>query len=152
MQNFCSCDELLSNTVDALGNVVGKKGQPCGTRDPAKDSHWILDPLSLAQCAAAATFRDQLNTTVAGSTCNCQQIFRREPACGNAAQLDAAVQTCLTTLPAGPALGRCGCRDALGGAVVCGNVTRQTRNFCENPTALPIAIGSEDGRIARRVK
>jgi 2',3'-cyclic-nucleotide 2'-phosphodiesterase (5'-nucleotidase family) len=152
MQNFCTCDELLANNVDTLGNVVGKLNQPCGTRDPAKDSHWIVDPLSMAQCAAAADFHTQLNATVAGSTCSCQQIFRREPACGTAAQLDTAVQSCLTTLPAGPPLGRCGCRDALGGSIVCGNVTRQTRNFCENPTALPIAIGTEDGRIARRVK
>jgi uncharacterized protein (DUF924 family) len=43
-------------------------------------------------------------------------------------------------------------RQALAGDPICGNVTRAVRQFCENPTQLPIAVGTEDGRITRRVK
>jgi hypothetical protein len=31
-------------------------------------------------------------------------------------------------------------------------VPTATRNFCENPLAMPIAAGVEDGRISRRIK
>jgi 5'-nucleotidase/UDP-sugar diphosphatase len=34
----------------------------------------------------------------------------------------------------------------------CGNITAQVRSYCENPTAVAIALGIEDGRIGRRVK
>ncbi len=62
------------------------------------------------------------------------------------------ITTCFLGLPNGPWLGKCSCRQALAGDPLCGNVTRAVRNFCENPTSVPVASGVEDGRIGRRVK
>ena len=64
----------------------------------------------------------------------------------------AQLADCKAALPSGPTLGRCTCRQALLGDPLCGNVTRAVRNFCENPTKLPVAVGTDDGRIQRRVK
>jgi hypothetical protein len=55
-------------------------------------------------------------------------------------------------MPQGPSLGRCTCRDALNRDPICGYVTPQLQAFCEQPTAMSIAVGVEDGRIGRRVK
>jgi 2',3'-cyclic-nucleotide 2'-phosphodiesterase (5'-nucleotidase family) len=158
MQNFCSCDEVMAGTTDADGNLVGKVGQPCGYRDPENPTRWIVDDQEKSFCASAAEFRDDLATPVGTGTC--ADVLRRDAlACGalTAAQLSEKVECgefkeCKDALPAGPPLGRCSCREALSGDPVCGNVTRAVRNFCENPTALPIAVGIEDGRISRRVK
>ncbi|MBM4381670.1 MAG: hypothetical protein FJ086_20575, partial [Deltaproteobacteria bacterium] len=55
--------------------------------------------------------------------------------------------------PAGPALARCTCLEALSGNTTqCGYVTPNVKSFCENPTRVSITIGFEDGRIGRRVK
>ncbi len=150
MQNFCTCKEVQRNTLDDFGNVVGDQGQPCGTRDSVTPSRWVIDDQETGFCVAANDFLTQLDADRGG--CSCREAFRRNPACGDGPSLDAQVATCVAALPAGPALGRCSCRDALAGNATCGTVTRQVRNYCENPTALPIAIGTEDGRIARRVK
>ena len=150
MQNFCNCDDILAGKTDDYGNIVGKDGKLCGNRDPANPSRWFVEDQLVAHCRAAKDFRDKLLEVPAGAACHCADIFRRAPACGDA--LDAQVSQCLAKLPAGPPLGRCGCRDALAGNPECGNVPTATRNFCENPLAMPVASGVEDGRISRRIK
>ena len=80
-------------------------------------------------------------------------VFRKDAvACASGGEFEAQIADCAQVLPDGPTLGRCTCRQALAGDPLCGNVTRAVRNFCENPSKLPIAVGSDDGRITRRVK
>jgi 5'-nucleotidase / UDP-sugar diphosphatase len=149
MQGFCTCSDLLAGRTDDFGNVIGSAGQPCGTRDPVTASRWNVDPQELSFCTQASTYATALNANL-GTGCTCQLAFRGdEAACPNAK--DVAVQ-CARDLPPGPDTGKCGCRDALAGSPVCGNVTRAVQGFCENPLAIPIAVGREDGRIGRRVK
>ncbi len=150
MQNFCNCDDIIAGKLDEFGNVVGKDGKLCGNRDPREPSRWVVEEQVQAYCRAANDFRAKLLEVPAGASCHCADVFRRAPACGPFVDVD--VQACLEKLPAGPALGRCGCRDALAGKPECGNLPTATRNFCENPTSMPVASGLEDGRIARRIK
>ncbi|MEW6433204.1 MAG: bifunctional UDP-sugar hydrolase/5'-nucleotidase [Myxococcota bacterium] len=150
MQNFCSCDEILEGKTDEFGNIVGKDGKLCGNRDPANPQRWLVEDQVQSFCRSARDFREKLLEVPAGAACHCADIFRRSAACG--LDLEGQVDTCLAALPLGPSLGRCGCRDALAGNPECGNVPTATRNFCENPTAMPIAAGVEDGRITRRIK
>lgn len=150
MQNFCSCDEMLEGRTDARGNLLGKGDKPCGSRDPLDESHWVVDPQELNFCQSARTFHTQLLATPEGATCSCAEAFKGAQSCGTDPAIVASA--CAAALPAGPQLGRCGCRDALAGKPECGSVSSATRIFCENPTAMPIASGTEDGRIARRVK
>jgi 2',3'-cyclic-nucleotide 2'-phosphodiesterase (5'-nucleotidase family) len=154
MTNFCSCDEVLAGVTDADGNVVGAKGQPCGARDPDDTSRWVIDAQELTFCTQTRAYADALLAPrFENSSCTCADIFRgNAEACPGVADFEAEKARCLGSVGAGPTLGRCTCRDALAGAPVCGNVTRAVRNFCENPTKLPIAVGAEDGRISRRVK
>ncbi len=152
MQNFCSCDEVIANRTDANGNVIGAKGQPCGNRDPLNPEHWVVEQQERAFCDSAADFRDKLYET--RGNCSCFDVFRKNAVACQAGSEDFTAQAefCKSVLPAGPTLGRCTCRQALLGDPLCGNVTRAVRNLCENPTKLPIAIGTDDGRIQRRVK
>jgi 2',3'-cyclic-nucleotide 2'-phosphodiesterase (5'-nucleotidase family) len=151
MQNFCNCDDILAGKTDAAGNLVNPQGIACGNRDPQNQGHWIVDDLEKAFCKDAKAFHDQLVEVRSG--CTCADVFRRdEQACSAGGLIDDQVRQCVALLSAGPALGRCSCRDALAGDPLCGNVTRIVRNFCENPTGMPVAIGTEDGRIVRRVK
>lgn len=151
MQNFCSCDELSAGQTDSLGNIIGAKGQPCGNRDPFRPEKWVVEPQELSFCAQAAAFRDALHE-VRGA-CSCFDIFRKDAVtCQSGGDFDAQIADCKAVLPEGPTLGRCSCRQALVNDPLCGNVTRAVRNFCENPTKLPIATGADDGRITRRVK
>ncbi len=151
MQNFCSCDEILAANTDAAGNILGAKGQPCGNRDPLVPSRWVVEAQELSFCAQSAVFRDSLYET--RGACSCYDVFRKDAAtCQNGGDFTAQLADCAAVLPAGPTLGRCTCRQALLGDPLCGNVTRAVRNFCENPTKLPVAVGTDDGRIQRRVK
>lgn len=150
MQNFCNCDDILAGKTDDYGNIIGKDGKLCGNRNPANPTRWLVEDQITGYCRAAKEFRDKLLEVPDGAACHCADIFRRAPACGLA--LDEQVNQCLAKLPVGPALGRCGCRDALAGNPECGNVPTATRNFCENPLAMPVASGVEDGRISRRIK
>ena len=148
MQNFCTCEEVLAGEKDQFGNIVGKKGQPCGSRITNDESHWKVADQEVGFCQDAKVFRDKLYAEHPG--CACDAAFRADTvACADPA---AVAAQCLAELPAGPPLGRCTCRQALAGDPTCGNVTRSVRNFCENPTQVPIAVGVEDGRITRRVK
>ncbi len=151
MQNFCSCDEVLADLRDPHGNILGAKGQPCGNRDPRDTTRWVVEPQELSFCAQTAAFRDALFEL--RGVCSCADIFRKDVvACQSGGEFDAQIADCKNVLPEGPTLGRCSCRQALSGDPLCGNVTRAVRNFCENPTKLPIAVGTDDGRIGRRVK
>lgn len=147
MQNFCTCDDLIAARVDEFGNVMGRNGAPCGLRSASDPSHWTVDSQEVAFCNDAKAYQELLVKDVDG--CTCAQVFRGECA---ASALEDRKTACLGLLPLGPVLGRCNCRDALAGDPVCGNVTRAVRNFCENPTKFPVAIGVEDGRIQRRVQ
>lgn len=150
MQNFCTCEEVLKGDKDPFGNVIGKDGKLCGNRDPLMPSRWLVDDQTVNFCNSAKDFHARLVEVAPGATCHCADIFRGAEACGLA--LDQQKQDCLAKLPEGPPLGRCGCRDALAGKPECGNVPTATRTFCENPARMPIAVGVEDGRIARRIK
>jgi hypothetical protein len=142
---------VLAARTDTYGNLVGAKGQPCGNRDAKVLSRWVVPQEELRSCAAANTFHQAL--TADQTPCSCADVFRKSTsACGGDASFDALAAACVASLPVGPALGRCGCRDALAGKTECGNVTRPVRDFCENPTAVPVAMGVEDGRISRRVQ
>jgi 5'-nucleotidase/UDP-sugar diphosphatase len=150
MTNFCNCTELLTGQPDSYGNIVGKKGQPCGSRDPANASHWIVDAQQVGFCQDSRTFEEGLKASA--EPCTCNEVFNGSATACKTTDFTQLVAQCVARLPAGPWLGKCACRDALAGDVLCGNVTRAMRNFCENPTSVPIAIGVEDGRIQRRVK
>ena len=151
MQTFCSCDEVLAGRTDDHGNLIGAKGQPCGNRNPLDTTKWVVDDQEKSFCNQATAFRDELYRV--RGTCSCYDIFRKDAAaCQSGGDFDAQLADCKATLPDGPTLGRCSCRQALASDPLCGNVTRAVRNFCENPTKLPIAVGTDDGRITRRVK
>jgi hypothetical protein len=151
MGQYCSCDEVLAGRTDGYGNLVGARGQACGNRDPAAQSHWIVEEQERSFCAGAKQFKDELLADRSG--CTCADVFRgNADACSAGGPLADQKAQCLAQLSAGPTLGRCACREALAGDVSCGFVTAAMRNFCENPTSLPVAIGAEDGRIQRRVK
>ncbi|MEW5738077.1 MAG: bifunctional UDP-sugar hydrolase/5'-nucleotidase [Myxococcota bacterium] len=150
MQNFCTCEEILADQKDPYGNIVGKDGKLCGNRDPAMPSRWLVDEQTKNFCRGAKDFHAGLVEVPEGKPCHCADVFRGAEACGPS--LDQQKRDCYAKLPPGPALGRCGCRDALAGLPECGNVPTATRTFCENPTRMPIAVGVEDGRITRRIR
>jgi hypothetical protein len=182
LSQFCNCNDYLAGKTDSDGNVIGSNGQFCGS---LINGTWTIDSQVVAFCNQAKTFADSVNTKKktggAGlGECSCGDLLRgRLDACGYPPTGSAAVddlarhtlheigQECIATMPDGPALGKCSCKEALqgdvlqiptdGGAPVtipspCGSVTPQILAFCENPTAMSIAVGVEDGRIARRVK
>ena len=159
LSQFCTCADYLAGAKDSGGRAVGKNGQFCGS---LQDGVWQVDPQVVAFCDLAQKFEDALRAkTPNGLPCTCGDALRgRAEACGQAGLppevtvplLKAAADQCVVGMPAGPNLGRCGCRDALHGDAVCGHVTPQLQAFCENPTAMSIAVGVEDGRIQRRVK
>lgn len=150
MTNFCSCDEILAAKTDADGNVIGNKDQPCGSRNPANPTRWVLDPQEISFCTQARDFRDALQSDM--QPCTCTEAFNGNTEACSTSDFTGLIQACVARLPEGPWLGRCNCRQALANDPLCGNVTRAVRNFCENPTAVPVAVGQEDGRIGRRVK
>jgi 5'-nucleotidase / UDP-sugar diphosphatase len=154
MQGFCTCDDLLAEPqkLDLQGNLLGKNGQLCGNLIGGK---WTIDPQEISYCAVAKAFKEKLDEPVApASLCNCQRVFAGDAAgCAVPEITEDLKQGCLSKLPPGPTLGRCTCRDALSrNEIACGHITRQLRSFCENPTAVAVAIAVEDGRIGRRVK
>ena len=144
LQSFCSCKDMLAGNKDSFGNIIGKNKQLCGSLESGK---WAIAPQELSFCAQAADYESKLTEKIDGA-CSCVDVFRKVGPCSTPER----VAACLGSVPAGPALGKCTCRDALNSDPLCGNVTNQIRSFCENPTALSIAVGTEDGRIARRVK
>ncbi|MHB8876820.1 MAG: bifunctional metallophosphatase/5'-nucleotidase, partial [Myxococcaceae bacterium] len=149
MQSFCTCKDILEGVTDSNGNVIGENKQLCGN---LVDKKWTVDDQAKAMCANAREFQNQLDGTMQGA-CSCRQVLAGDAsACAVPEVTPEMKAACTAALPPGPNLGRCFCLDALAGNPTCGNVTVQLRSFCENPTAMPIAVGVEDGRIGRRVK
>lgn len=146
LQGFCNCTDLLAGARDALGNLVGSQGQICGE---LVDGKWTVATQEVAYCMNANAFSTALND--ASTDCSCAQAFRGNGT-GCAAGLAGRVAQCLSSLPPGPHLGKCGCRDTLAGIPGCGALTLQTRALCENPMPFAIASGLEDGRIGRRAQ
>ncbi|WP_163868408.1 bifunctional metallophosphatase/5'-nucleotidase [Myxococcus eversor] len=127
----CSCEDLLRNGYDPSSCGVATVTNP----DQAR-----------AACIAAKQV----------GSCTCGELAGRgyNPAGCNVPEIDnAAKAQAACTVSPGPFTGRCDCREVMSGTnPVCGTVTQQLRNFCTNPTAMPIADAVEDGRIGRRVK
>ncbi len=150
MQNFCTCDDMLKGHVEDHGFTIGKNGQLCGG---LVDGKWVLDSQVVSYCKNAQRFQDALTEDLGGG-CTCADVFR-----GNCpGDLTTFRDECYAKITApstgagGPNLGKCLCADALIGNPLCGHVTSQVRAFCENPLAMAVAVGVEDGRIKRRVK
>jgi 5'-nucleotidase / UDP-sugar diphosphatase len=149
MQNFCSCDEILADKRDSSGVLIGAKNQPCGLRDPTDPTKWIVDAQVRSFCADSKSFVDALNEP-RFEGCSCKAVF--EKTCAAPGVGPEQLKACTQLVSSGPNLGRCRCREALQQDPLCGNVTRAVKNFCENPLQLPVAVGTEDNRISRRVK
>lgn len=160
LSSFCNCDDYLAGNTDGEGRLIGKNGQFCGS---LLNGVWEVDSQVVAFCNQAKAFSDSVKA--AAGPCTCGDALRgRLEACGYVPTGVPAVddgyrqalqqlgQQCLPQMPAGPYLGKCTCKEALAGSAVCGSVTPQILAFCENPTAMSIAVGVEDGRISRRVK
>jgi 2',3'-cyclic-nucleotide 2'-phosphodiesterase (5'-nucleotidase family) len=155
MQNFCNCDDILAGQKEEHGFVIGKNGQLCGS---LIDGQWVIDAQVVSYCQNAKRFQDALSSAE-GLPCSCKAVFRGDVStCGPEVDFNVARTYCFNSLKAdaagsgGPPLGKCQCLDALAGNPICGNVTEQVRAYCENPTSMAVAVGVEDGRIARRVK
>jgi 2',3'-cyclic-nucleotide 2'-phosphodiesterase (5'-nucleotidase family) len=148
------CDALPLEDIRATCAVPTAKVGDCTCRE-------ILTVPANAPtlCNTPNLTPEQIRTTCAVptaqvGTCACKQFLTVPDIAGacnvpNLTEND-IVARCI--VPSGPYTGRCNCRDALKGAQECGSVTRQLESFCENPTEMPIANASADGRIGRRVK
>jgi 2',3'-cyclic-nucleotide 2'-phosphodiesterase (5'-nucleotidase family) len=137
----CVCREVLGQLVDVddLDDAVER----CGASAEEIQATCIegADAKTVGSCTCL-----QLR----GKTTDVPDLDDAVERCGAPGE---AIQAACNTVPAGPYTGRCGCRDALAGTnPSCGTITPQLRNFCENPTAMPLANAIEDGRIGRRVK
>lgn len=149
MQGFCNCDDVLADQRDSNDFVIGKNGQLCGN---LVGGRWVVDDQERAFCEQARAFQEQLHGTEVGS-CTCRDVLAGDAVKCAVPEVSAEMKrTCTDQLPAGPYVGRCYCLDALAGSPLCGHVTPQLRRFCENPSSVAVAMGIEDGRIARRVK
>ncbi len=145
MQGFCTCDDLLA------GRETSAAGEHCGKLTAGK---WVVDESQLNYCQQMRSYEEALARQV--GECSCRQLLSL-PVADAAARCNVEGLTKETieatcAVPQGPYTGRCYCRDALSGAQQCGSVTVQLKSFCENPTKMPIANATEDGRIGRRVK
>ncbi|NMO17296.1 bifunctional metallophosphatase/5'-nucleotidase [Pyxidicoccus fallax] len=137
----CACGDLLQRGFDLKGCNA-----PEGIATPDDARKACIDGKKVSE--------NQLPT---GEACTCGTLATREynpQGCAPPPEHDTVAEVKAYCSPlAGPYTGRCTCRDVLaGGNPVCGNVTPQLRNFCENPTSMSIADAVEDGRIGRRVK
>ncbi|AKQ67461.1 5'-nucleotidase [Myxococcus hansupus] len=145
MQGFCTCDDILA------GRETSKAGLYCGN---LINGRWTVNEQVVGACRAAANFKESLNTQVGSCTCKDLLAFPADAAerCGVPGLTNEDIQN-QCNVPDGPYTGRCSCRDVLAGNnPICGSVTNQLRNFCENPTSVSIADAVEDSRIGRRVK
>lgn len=164
MQSFCSCDDINA------GRTHSSSGTPCGN---LVNGEYVVAPSTKTFCQQAASFQTALQAK--SGSCTCQDVLEGNvSACGEITdpmkvQCGAACDTLpLSTpptsqelaqiaackaIPGGPSLGECSCKDALDPtSTACGYVTQDTKNFCETPTSLPVAVGVTDGRIGRRIK
>ncbi|HEX8822006.1 MAG TPA: 5'-nucleotidase C-terminal domain-containing protein, partial [Archangium sp.] len=177
MQGFCTCDDILAGRATSKTGARCATTQQDGkwvvdeqTRNFCTQTQVFEDLLALRdapqRCNKPGLTLENIRTTCATDTqvgtCSCGEFldestgqFRNVPTdvverCPNI-PLPELLTKC-AAMPSGPYTGRCTCREALKGAQECGSVTRQLKSFCENPTAMPIANATEDGRIGRKVK
>ncbi|MBN1209624.1 MAG: bifunctional metallophosphatase/5'-nucleotidase [Myxococcaceae bacterium] len=142
MQGLCNCDDINA------GRERSKTGEPCGT---LVSGQWVVDDQTRGFCRQAQEFKDALARQV--GSCACGETLGKADSAASCGVTEQELQATCGTVPPGPFTGRCSCRDALAGTnPTCGNITPQLRSFCQNPTAMAIAIANEDGRIGRRVK
>jgi len=144
MQHFCSCQDIANGGVKVIDGVSVPCSQQLGGDAQLADQ--------LAQyCREVDAFSSTLVKAVPNTDCTCGAALQKTGACASLAPEDVAA-ACDFGGHYGPYLGRCNCHQALSGDPVCGFVTTQSRNFCLNATAMPVAVGVEDGRVTRRVK
>jgi 5'-nucleotidase / UDP-sugar diphosphatase len=151
MQGFCNCDDINA------GRETSSTGERCGT---LVDGTWEVSAQQKNFCQQTQAFEDALARKL--GDCSCQELlplmslpadkFAEATARCNVAGLSADKARTECAVPQGPYSGRCYCREILAGASECGSVTQQLRNFCQNPTEMPVANAIEDGRIGRKVK
>ncbi len=148
MQNFCSCDEYLTNRRSAEGQLVDADGKPCGL---LINGTYVVEEQVINFCQQTRAFAEKTHEPVAGvDGCDCGDLLAGKPACG---EITDAMRTQCVLPNSGPNLGRCTCADVVANKVeLCGSITQETRAFCDNPTAMSVTLGSEDGRIGRRLK
>ncbi|WP_163780082.1 bifunctional metallophosphatase/5'-nucleotidase [Myxococcus vastator] len=145
MQDFCTCEDILA------GNQTSKAGHYCGN---LINGRWTVNEQVVGSCRAASDFKAALNKQVGSCACKDLLSLPSDAAerCGVPGLTAEDIQS-QCDVPEGPYTGRCNCRDVLAGNnPICGTVTNQLRNFCENPTSVSIADAVEDSRIGRRVK
>ena len=144
MQRFCSCDDYANGGVKVVDGVA----TPCSAQLGG-------DPQLQAQvetyCSQTRVFSTTLLQPIPDTDCLCVDALRKTAGCAEVDPL-AVAAACDYGGHYGPYLGRCSCHAALANDPVCGFVTTQSRNFCLNATAMPVAVGVEDGRITRRIK
>jgi 5'-nucleotidase/UDP-sugar diphosphatase len=144
MQSACTCDDINA------GRQTSSSGERCGS---LVDGQWVVDAQAVSFCRQAQEFEDALARKV--GTCTCRELLvppaNAAERCDEPGLTPEKIRT-QCNVPVGPYTGRCNCREALMGASDCGAVTQQLKNFCENPTTMPIANAVEDGRIGRKVK
>lgn len=125
-KNYCTCAQLLGGE-DPIAS--------CAANTVVEDGKRVIDPLALDFCRSALAFRD---------------LYRN----GGDLLLEGAPRVFA---------GRCDCNDVLASTgnededehrrtAVCGQVPSSLQIFCEDPLAVPIVVGTEDDRIARRVQ
>ncbi|MBX5481774.1 MAG: bifunctional metallophosphatase/5'-nucleotidase [Myxococcaceae bacterium] len=159
MQDFCTCEDICPGLDDKgqclPGKLQSSRGVPCGTvtQDEHGDDHVTYDEQVLAYCKSLIPFQKQIDRVVGncnGLALTCRDALAHEHTeCG---EPDSKLIAQCSEFR-GPTWGTCTCADVLmGNTQACSSITPPLRNFCEAPRKMPIAIGSEDGRIGRRVK
>ncbi|WNG49040.1 bifunctional metallophosphatase/5'-nucleotidase [Archangium minus] len=144
MQGFCNCDDINA------GRTTSSTGEHCGT---LVEGQWVVSPQIINYCKQAQEFEDALARKL--GDCSCRELLSLPEDAAERCNVEGLTPEKIRdacNVPQGPYTGRCHCRDALAGAQECGSVTLQLRNFCENPTTMPVANAIEDGRIGRKVK
>lgn len=148
MEGLCTCEDILA------GKLVSKAGNPCGV---LTNGRYEVDERTRSYCTQASAWKDALAKPV--GSCTCGQLLQNgyDTSSCNAAGIDTPELAQLEcALPSGPFTGRCSCKEALAGGAIaeslCGFVTPQLKQFCQNPTSVAVAPVVEDGRIGRRVK
>lgn len=123
-RSYCTCNQLLA--ARELGEKAAAERCPANT--VVEDGRRVVDPLALNFCDNALAFR---------------ALYRKGG--------DLLAETAPRVYA-----GKCDCNDVLTGGdhaeERCGHVTRNLEAFCQDPMDVPVVIGVEDDRIARRLQ
>ncbi|MFN7130703.1 MAG: bifunctional metallophosphatase/5'-nucleotidase [Myxococcales bacterium] len=132
MRSQCTCEDILKEGPDEekfAPGKLGKPGFPCA--NIREGGRRIIDQQVKDYCESARAFS------------KAYEDFKKT------AGPDDRMPEATPVLSAG----RCTCRDVVNrNEKACGHITNELKGYCSAPTRVPIAIGSEDGRIGRRVK